>query len=274
MEVAIVGKNSQLGRRVAHIHRGLKDNISYYSARNNSNSYFLNIKLDTEIIYYFPAVFQTNNELSFYEMLQINTINILSLLNYLRENKTRCTLIFPSTRLVYGHSDLPQNEAAKLNPKSDYAITKYLAESLIQSELNKEGLLRYYILRLGVLYSQSGLFEESIGTLRYMKRSLKESNMITLYGDGELYRTFTSLEDAAKTMHLLGISGSSSGIYNCGGQVLSLKQVALFLAKNSSKVKYIDWPKGARANESGSTIFCCSKLKEAIDISFNSLIES
>ena len=274
MKIALIGENSFLGKGLSEIHKKNGDEVIYYSARIGcrEDKYFLNVSADIDIIYYLPAIFKSNDTESFHTLLEVNTLNVLKLINILKSKDIECLLFFPSTRLVYGSSSSQQREDAALNPISDYAISKYLAESLIEKELDEESRIKYAILRLGVVYSNSHVLDENIGTLKFMKKSFTEKGYICLYGDGSLKRTFTNIVDVCSVFFKLGRSSFTSGIYNCGGQNLSLKEVAYFLTQDYSKIVYKEWPEDALKVESGSTTFDSTKLDELLKFDYQPLI--
>ena len=197
MKIGLIGENSFLGKRLAEIHNKNEDEVLYYSARYGckEEKYFLNISVDVDIVYYFPAVFKSDDSESLRSLFEINTMNVLKLINTLKSKNIRCLFFFPSTRLVYASSPLKQREDSTLNPISDYAVSKYLAESVIKNELCGDSNITYAILRLGVIYSNSAASHENTGTLKFMKDSLAHKGCISLYGDGSLKRTFTNIDD-------------------------------------------------------------------------------
>ena len=274
MNVAIIGKHSFLGQKIAEKHLLQGDQVIFYSAREDSlkSEYYLSIDQRTSVIYYLPAIFKSDSTQSFHKMLNVNAFNILDLVKHVLANGMKTKIVFPSTRLIYGHSNFQQTEQSPVNPKSEYAKSKYIAESILVNELFNSNEIDYYILRLGVLYSDLDSKDENIGTLAIMKKSLSNYGNIELYGDGNLKRTFTNIHDAASVMIDLVKSGAPSGIYNCGGQDLTLSEVARFLAKDDSMLKFVEWPKEALANESGSTIFCSKKLDKFVSIKYKRLI--
>lgn len=274
MKIAIIGENSFLGKRLSETHEINGDEVVYYSARSgcSNEKYFLSISSDVDIVYYLPAIFKSNDSESFKSLIDVNTINVLRLINTLKSRNLKCLLFFPSTRLVYGGSSLKQKEDAILNPISDYAISKYLSESLIKKELDDISEIKYAILRLGVIYSNSNASSENTGTLKFMKDSLAEKGFISLYGDGSLKRTFTNVDDVCSVFFMLGRRSFASGVYNCGGQDLSLNEVAYFITQDYSLIEYEDWPEEVLKAESGSTLFDSKKLDDLLKFEYQQLI--
>lgn len=91
---------------------------------------------------------------------------------------------------------------------------------------------------------------------------------IPLYGGGHLLRTFTHMEDLC--FQLIEGSfrdGSVAETYNVGGEVLSLRQVALLVAESYGGhigIKDVEWPEKDWKIESGHTVFDDSKIQKLI----------
>ena len=268
MSVAIIGENSFIGQKIFERHSGDGDNVCFFSSRDKdkaSSSYFLNIDESFNVIYFLPAIIKDGESENFRELIAVNTLLVRQLLDKIKNWTTHTKFFFPSTRLVYGGSAQPLNERSMLNPKSDYAISKYLAERIILSELSSVTNISFYILRLGVIYLDLKSAKENIGTLAFMKKSAIEDGHINLFGDGHLKRTFTHADDIAIITQRILTNNLESGIYNVGGQCLSLLQVATHVAAEyEAEVTFSPWPESFLRFESGSTVFDSTKLDSKI----------
>lgn len=268
MTIAIIGENSFIGSKLFEQHNENRDHVRFFSARDKDRSspnYFLNIDESYNVIYFLPAIVKTGESENFRELLAVNTFLVRQLLEKIKMWTSHTKFFFPSTRLVYDGSEQPLNERSMLNPKSDYAISKYLAECIIVSELSNETNISFYILRLGVIYLELNSTRENIGTLAFMKKSAIEEGRINLFGDGQLKRTFTHADDIAIITQRILANNLESGIYNVGGQCLSLLQVAMHVAAEyQAEVTFSPWPESFLRLESGSTFFDSSKLDDKI----------
>lgn len=277
MTVAIIGENSFIGSKIFERHNENHDHVRFFSARDKdrgSTNYFLNIDESYNVIYFLPAIITSGESRNFRELLAVNTLLVRQLLEKIKSWNSYTKFFFPSTRLVYDGSEQPLNERSMLNPKSDYAISKYLAECIIQSELSSEANISFYILRLGVIYLELNGTRENIGTLAFMKKGAIEEGRINLFGDGQLKRTFTNADDIAIVAEKILTHNLESGIYNVGGQSLSLLQVATYVATEyQAVVTFSPWPESFLKFESGSTVFDSSKLDGKIqDFNYKALI--
>lgn len=276
MKIAVIGSSGFLARKLIPRLHSLGHEISMFTARrqvNNGIPHFSSIKEGFDVVFYFPAIISGGEYKPFEEMFSVNTWNVFRLIEILKSWDSRTTLIFPSTRLVYEHSDLPQDENALCSPKSDYAKTKYLAESIIQKELSAINKIDFKILRIGVVHCGHSSDEENIGTLAQMRKSLKESGRIVIFGDGEQRRTFTHVDDVISVLSGVMNEKVPSGIYNVGGQSLSIVEVAKWLSKKlDGEVNFNEWPEYYLKYETGSTIFNSKKLDDFLGINYVDLI--
>lgn len=136
-------------------------------------------------------------------------INLASIKNLIENFNGR--IIFFSTCSVYGAQHGVLDENSKLNPLSQYAITKLKAEQLLKDKNS-------IIFRLGTLFGLSDTYSRIrmdlvVNTLT--ARALFE-NKINIFG-GEQYRPLLHVRDAARAI-VESIDKKNVGIFN-----LSLK---------------------------------------------------
>ena len=92
-------------------------------------------------------------------------------------------LVYASSSSVYGNAERPCKETDELSPKSLYAVTKSFNEQLANTyDINTTGL------RFFTVYGESGRPDMFIS-------KLINADQITLYGNGELKRDFTYIDD-------------------------------------------------------------------------------
>ncbi|OGZ33163.1 MAG: hypothetical protein A2174_00205, partial [Candidatus Portnoybacteria bacterium RBG_13_41_18] len=130
-----------------------------------------------------------------------NDININGMLNVLiasRDAKVK-KVIYSSSSSVYGDNKiLPASENLPPNPISPYALQKYTGELYCRLFSQVYGLptvcLRYFN-AYGKRFSVEGAYPLVIGI--FLKQKM-EGNPITITGDGEQRRDFTSVSDIAR----------------------------------------------------------------------------
>ncbi len=283
MKTAIVfGANGYLGRHIAYFLKeqniefvpvGLaplsKDNYPNYIQIDITDKEKLQ-QLDFNVDYVFAFAGLTGTGNSKEEIEKFTKVNELGLSNIIEccEGVDRLRVIFPSTRLVYkGVKNTPLIEGAEKESKTIYAKNKLACEKMLRASN-----VDYTIFRICVPYGNLLDQVYSYGTIGFfINRAVKGEN-ITIYGDGNLNRTFTHISDIVKTiLKSINIDSTLNDVYNIGSNdALSLLEIANLVAhKYSVKVDFIDWPPEQLKIESGDTIFDDNKLQKKIDLSYD-----
>lgn len=203
-------------------------------------------------------------------------VNLLS--EYIKNEDRRAKWIFPSSRLVYKgtgvnsdgtplaepHSAVKLKEDSELEAKTLYAANKISCEYYLNMFHNVYGI-NYAILRLCIPYGRL-IGGSSYGTLGFMQNQLNSKGEISLYGTGDVRRTFTHMEDVCECFYRAGIEQNViNDIYNIGGEDFSLKDVATKLTSvKGGSIVYNPWPEIDLRIESGDTVFDGSKLEKLI----------
>ena len=239
--------------------------IEYQKIDITNVSQLKEIDFNVDYVYYFSGVTGTNVSLENYDkFIDINEKGLLNILTTIKNQKVHPKIIFPSTRLVYkGVKDLPLTEDAEKEFKTIYALNKYHNENVLKM-FKRYYNIPYTVFRICVPYGNMLSDNYSYGTIGFFLNKAKNNEAITLYGDGNLKRTFTFVGDICKQI-IQGsqLDNSNAEVYNIGGETYSLKQVATMVAnKFNVEVKYIEWPDMALALESGDTIFDSKKIEK------------
>lgn len=177
--------------------------------------------------------------------------------------------VFASSASVYG--DMEENlckESGPISPKSNYALSKALAEKYI---LNKKGL-KPVILRKGTLYGTSPRMRLDLA-INTMVASAVRFNKIELWGGGENWRPLTSINDAVDLyIRITTMSDKEydrfykGKIYNVVGQNYRMSELGLQISNILDvpiKPRY-DMPKDVRTYRIDG-----SKLYENLNFQFN-----
>lgn len=227
-----------------------------------------NIKLNVDCIFLFSGFTGTYAGFDNYETYNaVNEIGLLNLLDAIRKSPFRPKIIFPSTRLVYEGKDKPLSEDDKKETKTIYAVNKLACEGFLEAYWNSFDI-PYTVFRICVPYGNLLSTDYSFGTVGFFIKQAKSGNDITLYGGGEVKRTFTHMEDLCYQIVNGAFTKESEGqIFNIGGETLSLKEAATLIAtKFNRKVIPVPWPERDMRIESGHTYFNDKKIKSLIDI--------
>ncbi len=274
----LFGANGYLGRHIAYFLK--QENISFLAVDHLPSSVdgHLNyLQLDVldqegisaigfDVDYIFAFAGLTGTEIGFdqYEkFIQVNEVGLLNILNHHKESSSSARIIFPSTRLVYkGVKDTPLVEESVKEALTIYAQNKLACENYLHMYQNYYGI-DYTVFRICVPYGNLLDNNYSYGTIGRLLSKAAKGEDLTLYGDGELKRTFTHVEDISRIIiQSLSSDATRNQTYNIGSNDnLSLLEVAKLVATlKKVEVKFIQWPDNALKIESGDTILNGNKF--------------
>ncbi len=291
-KICVIGANSYIARNLlVMLNRSPeKFNIMLYDNAerqiDNQKNYFkldvlsyesvLNTDFDCDVIFVFAGKTGTLNGFNDFEtFIKVNEIGLLNILKAYVEKKSKAKIIFPSTRLVYRGNDNPLDEDSPKEFKTVYAINKYSCEQYLQQYKAMFGI-SYCIFRICIPYGNLLNDSQSYGTLKYMLDNAENGKDIILYGNGNLKRTFTYIEDLCRIMILGSFSEKCvNDVFNIGGETLSLNEAAEMIAeKYNVNIKHAEWPNDALCVETGHTIFDDKKLKSKIEFYYSGSLKN
>lgn len=269
MRIALFGGNGYLGSQLAAYYAAQEamcdvfDKPSFDVTRFDCWDSFK--PTDYSAILFFAGM--TGTEKSFTDagrFLAVNEQGLLNLLIRLAPLGSHAPkVIFPSSRLVYKGADIPLTEDAPKEAKTVYAANKLACEYLLQAYHVRYGL-PFAVVRICVPYGNIVSANYSYGTIGFFLKQAEAGGPITLYGDGSLRRTFTHVADICFAVEGL-ICSDATGIFNIGGQDLSLIDSAKIVAKRKQvEISFVPWPQDALTLESGSTVFDSGLLERTI----------
>jgi UDP-glucose 4-epimerase len=201
--------------------------------------------------------------------LDINCRGHLTVLEACRVFNPGVTIVFPSSRLVYGKPlYLPVDEKHPLAPESIYAVHKLAVENyhLIYSKLYG---LKATVLRISNPY---GPFQAGEGRAYGIANSFIQAAVsgrpITLFGDGSQRRDYLYIDDLVEALlRAASVPVSRGRIYNIGdGQgtsLLELAELALAVAGQGEIVR-VHWPEEYRSIETGDYLSDISLAKNEL----------
>jgi UDP-glucose 4-epimerase len=283
MKANIWGANGYIGRHLAFfLHSkgwdltcfdiqeelAIAIDVPYHQINITDKNQIKDINHSCDYLFYFVGLTGTTQSFSSYEdFVKVNEIGLLNVLDSIKDMETKPRVIFPSTRLVYkGQENVPLKEDSEKEFKTIYASSKYNGELYLKM-YNRLFDIDYSIFRICVPYGN--IFDDnySYGTIGFfIKRSLQDLP-IPLYGDGQLKRTFTHVQDiCSQIIEVISYDKSSNTCFNIKGETFSLFEVAeLIAAKNNVEVTFTSWPDEALKLESGDTIFDSSKIEKFLE---------
>lgn len=286
----VIGSNGYLGRHMADrlsamgfensnydIHSAPSPGVENYKPLDlTDREQFCRLDPGVDYLFLFAGLTGTAEGFDrYHEFVNVNEIGLLNLLDWVRQTGCRARIVFPSTRLVYRGSNRPLREADPCEAKTIYAAGKLNAEKLLQVYHNAFGI-EYTVFRICVPYGSVLDGPRSYGTLGFFLRQAESGRDISLFGDGQIRRTFTHVSDICSSiMRAVVCDGSRNEIVNIGGEDLSLLKVAEQVAdKYGVSVQFVGWPEMALKLESGSTVFCDSKLQSLVPCRYEFSIKS
>lgn len=225
-----------------------------------------NLNLDVDFIFNFAGLTGTYNGFDNYEkFMTINELSLLNLLDAIRTREHHPKVIFPSTRLVYKGYDKPLKEEDEKESKTIYAVNKIACEGILQAYKDSFDI-PYTIFRICIPYGNLLSTDYSFGTIGFFIKQARAGKDITLYGGGNVKRTFTHMEDLCYQIIEGAFNDNSNGkIYNVGGETLSLKEAAeIIAAKYGVNIVAVPWPDRDLRIESDHTYFDDSKIKSLL----------
>jgi UDP-glucose 4-epimerase len=155
-------------------------------------------------------------------------------------------VIYASSSSVYGDvKELPLRESMALSPVSPYGVTKLAAEHLVHLYGKASGL-SVTSLRFFTVYGPRQ--RPDMAFHRFLK-AVRDSQPITLYGDGEQTRDFTFISDLVDVLQASLVQGRPGLVYNVGGgQRISVLKVLETIASVTGREVRIDRQEGQKGD--------------------------
>lgn len=200
--------------------------------------------------------------------LEINCRSQLSILEVCRRHNPRVSIVFAGTRQVYGRPEyLPVDERHPLRPVDVNGINKAAGEwyHLLYGELYG---LRVSVLRLTNTYGPRMRVRDARQTfLGVWLRALVTGQELQVFGTGEQRRDFTYVDDAVRAFLLAAESErAAGGVYNLGGQPLSLRELAETMVSINGGGSYavVPFPPERQAIDVGDYFGDYSKIRDEL----------
>lgn len=278
-KIGVIGANGYIGKHiVSYLQRHYDVNVdsydivtecdlpNYHKVDLTDKESIKGLNLDLDYIFMFAGLTGTYNGFNEYQkFISINELGLLNLLDAIKNSEYRPKVIFPSTRLVYKGIDKSLKEDDLKECKTIYAANKLACEGYLQAYHDSFDI-PYTIFRICLPYGNLLSTDYSFGTVGFFIRQAKAGKDITLYGGGNIKRTFTHMEDLCYQIIEGSFHHESNGqTYNVGGETLSLHDAAeIIAAKYGTKVTEIPWPERDLRIESSHTYFDDTKIRSLL----------
>lgn len=234
----------------------------YHSIRVLEREAMAKANLDCDAIYMFVGKTGSAAGFEAYDsFIDVNERALLNLLDAYRRQHSRAKVIFPSTRLVYQGGPGLLNESAPKGFKTIYAMNKYACEQYLRQYNSMYGV-RYCVFRICLPYGSMIPNASSYGTIEFMLSKASKGENISLYGGGNVRRTFTHIEDLCENMIEGALRAECvNDVYNIGGEDMSLREAAeQIAARFHVRVEDAAYPEADKKIETGDTVFDATKL--------------
>lgn len=278
MKVIIIGANGYIGKHLAFYLRHMGMTPMCYDIQEDERENYKkvdltdkesvkSIDLNVDYIFMFAGLTGTYAGFDKYETYNaINEIGLLNLLDAIRNSEYRPKVIFPSTRLVYKGVEKALKEGDEKETKTIYAVNKIACEGLLQA-YKASFDIPYAVFRICIPYGNLLSTDYSFGTVGFFIKQASAGKDITLYGGGNIKRTFTHMEDLCYQVVEGAFNPNSNGeIYNIGGETYSLREAAeIIAAKFGTNVVDVPWPERDLRIESDHTYFDDTKIRTLLN---------
>ena len=189
--------------------------------------------------------------------LEINCRSQLTILEACRHHNPGVTVVYASTRQIYGRPDsLPVTEQHLVRPTDINGINKAAGEYYHLVYNNVFGV-RACALRLTNIYGPRQLLKHNRqGFIGWFVRCILEDQEVQVFGDGSQLRDFVYVDDAVEAFLAAGVCEAMNGqALNVGGDApvshRDLVELMITVA-GSGRVRYVDWPAEKKAIDIGS----------------------
>jgi UDP-glucose 4-epimerase len=198
--------------------------------------------------------------------LAINCESHLSLLEACRYHKPDATVVYASTRQVYGRPEkVPVTERDPVRPIDINGVNKAAGESYHRVYHDVFGV-HTVTLRLTNIYGPRQLVSHNRqGFIGWFVGQAAQGRDIPVYGDGAQIRDLVYVDDAVDAFLRVGADAACNGVFNVGGdEPICHRDLAALLidVAGSGRVRYVEWPDERKTVDVGSVYVDSSKLRE------------
>ena len=283
MKILILGANGYIGNALLNYLHKEHELIAYdkvFTTEKLSNvkyitGDYLNVDSYSEAVEESDAIINfiglSGAANSVRKTLLYNDVNIdahLKFIDCLFSSTSKKTLIFPSSRLVYGKTGSNiVDENFPCCPLDFYGIQKLTIEQYLRIYANLHENISVVVLRITNPYGYYIQPEKTPGYnfINSLIYKILNGEEITIYGDGLQKRDYIFIDDVLSAIKLLFIHNQNYSVYNLGvGHSISIidaiKQISSIIGKEPI-IKFEKWPDLDFALETGDCFIKIDKLK-------------
>jgi UDP-glucose 4-epimerase len=209
------------------------------------------------------------------EDLDLNCRGHLQFLELCRRTNPNATIIFTSSRMVYGKAlSIPVDEDHPTNPLSLYAVHKLTGEKYYYLYNHFYGLNTRWV-RIANPYGPRNQMKHSkYGIVNWFLRLAMEDKELKVFGDGRQVRDYIFVEDLVYCLIRIGMLEKTypDRCFNLGTSIgTSFSDMVDTITEIVGKGKKVEtpWPKEYEKNETGDFVADIKKLRRIIGGDFN-----
>ncbi len=195
------------------------------------NKFFMKKKFD--VVIHLAALINEQDPLKMFQNNCLATLNLLECCRLHGINK----LVFASTHAVYGNTKyLPIDETHPLNPSTNYAISKIIAENLCKMFFLSYGI-QVIILRISSVYGEGQAMNKMIPSM--IENCINHKKILLhKYENGFQVMDLIHVQDVCKAIESACLSKIRYGIYNISnGKPITVEDISKMLASIFKTVK-------------------------------------
>ncbi len=245
---------------------GIKDQVEFVVGDIRDADLVHRLVADQDVIYSLAAqVSYIDSKDQPFLDLDINGKGHLTVLEAMRAVNPKATILFSSSRLVYGRIvTTPVTEEHPTNPLSLYGIHKLLAEKYYRYYADTFGI-RTMSVRIPNPYGpRQQMKHNKYSIVGWFVRQALENKTITIFGDGKQERDYLYIDDIVSAFLELTLKGQNGEVYNIGTheRVHFVEMVDAVLGfVGQGKKEHVPWPPNYEKNETGNYIADTGKIR-------------
>lgn len=199
-----------------------------------------------------------------YRDIELNCVNTIALLEAVKKNNTDARVVFASTFFVNGRPEkLPVDENSPCRPLGLYGATRLAAEHFCRIYHNVFDLDIVIVRFTNVFGENEQSANRKKAGFNYMINEACFGNDLYVYDNGDFYRDYIHVSDAARAIMVAAEKGETNEVYYAGrGEFVKFRQLINIVQEETDvKVNSIAPPDFHR--RVGITDFVCdnSRLK-------------
>ncbi len=176
--------------------------------------------------------------------IELNCTCTIVLLEAIKKYNPSCSLYFASTIKVNGTPDkLPVNTSSPCNPLSLYGATRLAGEHFCQIYKNVFNL-KTTIIRFTNIFGVKEAANPKQAGFNYMIAQAVKGHDINLYSNGDFFRDYLYVTDAARACLAIAEKGFAEQIYYVGrGEFIKFRKMAEIVAQQTGvNIKPVEPP--------------------------------